>query len=412
MNKTILAMVLGAVAAGTPEEEGTLWSPQVPRVEGAPEFFVAPEGQPGNPGSREAPWDLASALRGEHPVPPGAVIWVGGGTYRGHFEIKLAGRPEAPIHVRAWPGERATILDSGLAVVEPANYVWVWDLEIAGSTPPEQRETQQTGSWPTDLPGTNGLTISAGQGCKFINLLIHDNVLGGVAWWVGSTDSELHGCILYNNGWRAPDRGHGHAIYVQNRDGVKTISNCIMSVPHDGSYTLHAYGSERAYVDNFVIQDNIAFEKGPFLVGGGRPSRHIRVLRNYLYGVNMQIGYTAPENEDCEVRDNVIARGTLSIQRYKHVVEAGNILETPAQKAILIPNYYDPRRAHLALYNGAQAPAVEVDVRPFLQPGDSFRLVAATDFFGKPLQEGPCPDGKLRVPMAGEFAALVLLKAD
>jgi len=38
------------------------------------------------------------------------------------------------------------------------------------------------------------LSIYTGKACKFINLIIHDNVKGGVGWWVGSTDSEFHGC--------------------------------------------------------------------------------------------------------------------------------------------------------------------------------------------------------------------------
>ncbi len=32
---------------------------------------------------------------------------------------------------------------------------------------------------------------------------------------------------------------------------MKTISNCIMTCRYDGSYTMHAYGSERAYVNNY-----------------------------------------------------------------------------------------------------------------------------------------------------------------
>ncbi|MBN1421169.1 MAG: hypothetical protein JXP34_20520 [Planctomycetes bacterium] len=379
------------------------------RAAPASDWFVGPEGETTGTGSREAPWDLASALAGRKEIAPGDSVRVRGGTYRGKFQVKLAGTEKAPIVVRAVPGERATILDSGVLVVEPADYVWLWDLEIAGSVPVEKRETQRTGSSPGDLPGADGLNIRAGKGCKFIHLLIHDNVQGGMSWWINSTDGEIHGCIVYGNGWRAPDRGHGHCLYTQNKDGVKTISACIFSVPYDGQYTMHAYGSSRASIDNFLIEDNIAYERGPFLVGGGSPSHGIRVLRNSLHGIDMRIGYGA-QNEDCELRDNIVARGRISIDKFKKVVDEGNVRELPARKAILIPSRYDPARAHIAVYNGAKAASVDLDVSKFLKEGERFRLLSPRDLWGKAIAEGTCSVPTIAIPMAAEFAAFVLLK--
>jgi hypothetical protein len=68
---------------------------------------------------------------------------------------------------------------------------------------------------------------------------------------------------------------------------------------------------------------------------------------------------------------------------------------------VWIPNKYDSDRAHVAIYNGAKAEAVEVDV-----PWPA-RLLDPKDVYGKPLVAG---EGKLRVPMAGEFAAFVAFK--
>ncbi len=405
------ALVLAILLGGLQEEPGApSWSDKVPKVPGARQFFAAPDGKAGNPGTMAAPWDLASALGGGQKVQPGDVVWVRGGTYQGKFEIKLAGKEGAPVHVRAWPGERATILDSKTSVAEPSKHLWLWDLEIACSAPVEKRRTDKAGSHPDDLPGGDGLNIYAGTGCRFINLVVHDNIGNGIGWWVGSTDSEMHGCLIYNNGWTAPDRGHGHCIYTQNKDGTKTISSCIMSVPAwGGSYTMHAYGSSRAFISNYLIEDNVACERGPFLVGGGSPSRDIKVFRNYLHGVDMRIGYGA-ENEDCEVRDNVVASGRISIEKYRKVVDEGNVKKLPDQRAVLIPNKYDPRRAHVVVFNGAKAPAAAVDVSAFLKPGEAFRLMDPKDFFGKPVLEGKGAGKAVAVPMRGEFAAFVLLK--
>jgi hypothetical protein len=393
------------------QEPSAAWSERVPRVPGARSFTASPDGRAENPGTKDAPWDLASALGGGTKIQPGDVLWVRGGTYRGKFEIRLAGKEGAPVHVRAVPGERATILDSRTSVVDPARHLWIWDLEIAHSAPVEKRKTLKTGSHPDDLPGNDGLVISAGAGCRFINLVVHDNIGNGVAWWIGSTDSEMHGCLIYNNGWSAPDRGHGHCIYTQNRDGTKTISNCILSVPSwGGSYTMHAYGSSRAWVDHYVIEDNVAFERGPFLVGGGRPSVDIRVLRNYLHGVDLRIGCDAPENEDCEVRGNVVAPGRIAISRYKKVVDEDNARKMPDRLSVLIPNRYDPGRAHLVVFNGAKAPFIEVDASSFLKPGDSWRLMDPKDVFGPPLQEGKASGKEIAVSLKGEFAAFVLIR--
>ena len=410
-----LAMAVGPARGQTvPPQAG--WSDRVPRVEGARHHFVGAEGKAGNPGTKEAPWDLPSALAGRAEVKPGDVVWVRGGTYRGKQELKLTGRDGAPIHVRAYPGERATLMDGTLFVEVPASHVWIWDLEIATSTPPEQRVIREAGSHPR-LPANfaDGISIrhtnsaAVMKDVKLIDLVIRDTSQG-ISFWIDAVDSEIHGCLIYDNGWKAPDRGHGHCIYTQNRDGIKTISGNILSAKYDGAYTLHAYGSDNAYVDNYVAEDNIAYETGPFLIGGGRPSRNIKVLRNDLYGVAMQIGYGSDQNEGVEVRDNVIAGGKLRIRGPQTVVSEANRETLPGREARLIPNRYDPNRAHLAVYNGKKAPQVDVGVSGFLKPGETFRLMNPRDFYGKPVLNGTCSGATVTVPMTGEFAPFVLLK--
>jgi hypothetical protein len=235
-----------------------------------------------------------------------------------------------------------------------------------------------------------------------------------VSWWAGSRDSELYGCLIYDNGWPATDRGHGHAVYTQNQDGTKVVADCIMTGGH--GYTMHAYGSKKAYVDNYRIEGNIVYKADLFLVGGGRPSRHILVQKNLLHGVSMQIGYGAPYNEDCEVRDNLIVDGTLNIKRYKKVTKEGNTVlpkgskRPGGSKVFLRPSKYDPRRAHLAVFNWDKKPEVAVLLGDFLKPGQSYRLISPRDPFGKPLLAGKYDGKAIVVPVQGEFAAFVLHK--
>jgi len=171
-------------------------------------------------------------------------------------------------------------------------------------------------------------------------------------------------------------------------------------------------------VDNYLITDNIAYGLGTFLVGSGKPSHNIRVLRNCLHNVSMQIGYNAPENEDCEVRDNLIANGGLTINKYKKAVNEGNLLlakgaKRPAgSKVVLLPSKYDPKRAHLAIYNWENAKEVQVPVKGFLRMGDLCRLFNPNDPFGKPVFEGACQGESITVPMSGEFAAFIALREE
>jgi len=390
----------------------------------AAEWYVSPQGKPDAEGTKPAPWDLESTLAGQQKVSPGDTVWILPGTYkhpnrslgsRG-YSVKLAGAKDRPIRVRAVPGGRVAI-DGGLSVEQTADWLWIRDLEILVSENfSMSRRVEETGSHPKSYNRPwGGLNIYAGQGCKYINLVIHDNAQG-VSFWRGATDSELHGCIIYDNGWDAPDRGHGHAVYTQNENGTKTISDCIMT----GGYgsTMHAYGSSRAYVDNYLVEGNIAYKGGRFLIGGGRPSRGIRALNNYLHGVSMQVGYSAPHNEDCEIRDNVIVDGGLHIKDYRKVVKEDNLVlgknaprpQEPPVRVELRPNRYDPDRANLAIFNWAKQPVVELKLTSFLKEGDGYRLMNPRDFFGKPVAAGTFNGRGIQLPVKGEFAALVILR--
>lgn len=390
----------------------------------AAQWYAAPAGKPDAQGTQDAPWDLESALSGRQKVAPGDTLWLLAGTYRhpnrklgsAGYVVRLAGEKDRPIEVRALGGARATI-DGGLSAQQPSTWLRIRDLEILVSENLSMSRTlNEPGSHPASYKRPwGGLHVHAGQGCKFINLVIHDNAQG-ISWWKGSTDSEVYGCIIYDNGWKAPDRGHGHAVYTQNQDGTKTIADCIMTGGF--GYTMHAYGSSRAYVDNYVVEGNICYDGGHFLIGGGRPSRNICAAENCLYNVSMQIGYAAPHNEDCEIRDNLILGGQLQINKYKKVVKRGNLVvgkNDPRPKGleariVLRPNRYDPHRANLAVFNWAKKPAVDLLPKSFLQPGDKYRLMNSRDFFGEPVVAGTFDGKAIRVPVAGEFAAFVLLK--
>ncbi len=403
----------------------------------AAEHYVAVDGKADNAGTEAAPWDLASALSGAQQVAPGDTIWVGGGAYkhpdrqpgRNGYSVKLAGAEGKPIYVRAVPGERVTV-DGGLRVENPSKFLWIWDLEIIVSENLTQsRIAKDSGSHPKDLARPWGsLNILGGEHCKYIHLVIHDNAQG-IGFWRSAVDSEVHGCIVYDNGWIGPDRYHGPGIYGQNQTGTKLVTDNIFF----GNYsnTTQFYGSSRAYVDNFHIEGNIAFgprKKGgryTFLIGGGRGSRGIVVKDNILYEVPMSVGYTAKDSEDCVVEGNTIIRHGLSIRGFKTVTEKDNFIwrgrnneAVPEAATVrLRPSKYDPNRANLAIVNWPKSKALDVDLATFLKAGDAFRIQNVLDFFGPPVVAGTYEGKSVTIPMPieertgqGEFCAFVVLR--
>ncbi len=61
-----------------------------------------------------------------------------------------------------------------------------------------------------------------GDGLKFIDLVIHE--VQDVGLWKEATNVEFYGSPISDNRWNAPDRGHGHGLYVQNREDTKPLT--------------------------------------------------------------------------------------------------------------------------------------------------------------------------------------------
>lgn len=297
------------------------------------DWYVAPNGKATGRGTLDKPWDIESALGGKQRIGPGDTLWLREGSYRRTFEVvgkgypvHLAGTKGSPIHVRPYKKEHV-IIDGGLNIQPPSAYVWIHDLEVTVTDPRPKDPVPKDKSYQNTNRPLGGVNLdSATAGCKLINLVIHDNG-EGIRLFQPATDVEVHGCLIYDNGWVGTDRKHGPGIYTQNKDGVKTISDCIF--PSGYEMPAQAYGSSKAYVDNYVIEGNILYgnyAEPMFLIGGARPSRGIHVLNNYLYGVGLKVGYRAPYNEDCEVRNNMVVDSSLWISNYRNVVDEGNVI--------------------------------------------------------------------------------------
>jgi len=96
-------------------------------------FHVSPNGSDFNPGTESQPW--ATISRGVASLEPGDVLIVHGGTYHEVIVINVSGTPEAPIEIRAAPGEEVIVDQSGfgsncLVFAPGASYVRVSSLRL------------------------------------------------------------------------------------------------------------------------------------------------------------------------------------------------------------------------------------------------------------------------------------------
>ena len=421
--------ILVAVADAASAMDDQQWSKLVPRVVDAQQYFVAPDGNATNAGTRESPWDIASALGGRQNVVPGSVIWLRGGKYvypvrhsgkgGNGFAVRISGAEGKPVHVRARPDERGTI-DGGLDVA--ARHLWLWDLEIALGEPWRPKEPAPKGANTVfDVP-TGVLNVTGETDVKIINCISRNNTMG-VGFWKQVKHGEIHGCIIYDNGFMGVDRPHGPAIYTQNQTGTPRLltDNIIAG---NFSLALQCYGSKiDLLVNDFVIEGNIEYAPRQEARGrnynqiGGERSKGMVLKDNVVYGYNVRLGTKADQVSE----GNFVVRGAYT----GPTPEKNRAFAEPASAkpiAILRPNKYDPRRAHLVVSNWSKGENVEADLAPWLANGDKYRIMSPLDFFGKPLAEGvfhgkpvviPMPEVPWQLMMGDprELGVFVLLKS-
>jgi hypothetical protein len=415
--------------------------------------YVSPSGSASGDGSAGRPWDLRTAFAQPAAVHPGDTIWLRGGTYSGGangFTSSLLGMPSAPIVVRQYPGERATLTDR---ISLNGGYTWYWGFEVANTI----ASARNVGV---------GLNV---LGLKVINLIVHDAGGTGVSSFVASNGAEIYGCVLYYNGYNNDDvSGPAHGIYTQNQAPYTKVlkDNIILDTYGFG---IHAYGSGAAFVQNFVLDGNVVFNNGggaELLVGGNAVQSGNRVLNNMIYTTapkqGLAIGqYGDTPAGDVVIQGNYVVNGypALALGEYQTILITGNTLHSPnymvkqagptagytwtnqtyygdsaqpsfiwlgqgytfagwkaatgfgstdtyvgaappASRVFVRPNAYEPGRANIVVYNWAQAASAVVDVSNVLTPGDRYEVRNVENYFGTPVASGTYTGGAIQVPMA------------
>lgn len=325
-----------APSAGPPSAPPS--SPLIPPSIDRTTHVVAVDGRASNTGDATAPWDLATALSGASGrVSAGDTIWIRGGTYSGTFVSTVSGTETAPVLVRVVPGERAILSHAGASLntlsVRGA-WITLWGLEVTNPEP--NRTSPITASeW-----RPNGVVNSA-QHVRYVRFIVHDAGVGFYNY-PSAQDVEVTGSIFYNNGWQAPDRGHGHAIYVKSNSGPVTLRHNV--VFNQYGWGVHAYadaGSGR--LDGIVVEENVLIDNGALastpsganlLLGGETPSDGSRIVGNIGWfsasarRTNAQVGYGGTENGTLRMEQNTFVGGdpVLRVGRWSAAALRANTL--------------------------------------------------------------------------------------
>ena len=334
--------VAGGAATITATSEGksgsaalTVTVPAAPMHTG---YYVSPSGTSAGNGTIGNPWDLKTALAGAGGrVVGGDTIWLRGGVYRGAFSSTVSGQSGRPVVVRQYPGERAIIDGAGtpsnVSVLRVGGQWSVfWGFEIT-NTDQSRYTTSLTNSYRPNV------VANYANNTKYINLVVHD---GGVAFYneTNYSNVEITGCIIYNNGWDAPDRGHGHALYLKSTAGpVVARDNIIFN---QFGWGVHVYtNAGQGYLNNIQVEGNVSFNNGTIstegtsaniLLGGGGTATGDVVRNNLTYyspgagGINVRIGMNTVQNGTVQVQNNYFVGGTtvLDVGFWQSIVLSGN----------------------------------------------------------------------------------------
>lgn len=348
---TRLTAVGLAISLGGKAERDTLTLVPRPRRE----WYAAPDGKPEGSGAKDSPFDLPTALaggRGGGEIRPGDTLWLRGGLYAGAFTSALAGDEQAPVVVRAAPGERVVIDRAGVgeskqpALKVRGAHVWFWGLEVTNSHPDRSRRSPYTGE---DEPWRGSGADVYAPHVKFINCLFHDN---GHGVWDKQDMTEVHGCLFFYNG----NNKREHAVYTGNREGTKYITDNVVFA--QGGYGILAHSdSGKSAQRGLHIEGNVCFNNGAITgddqttgnlqVGGveGVSAERVVVKNNFVYappgpaskGNGLRLGFEDRDNADLRLLDNyVVARRPLRVWWWRRVECAGNTILSDGEACELL----------------------------------------------------------------------------
>lgn len=400
--------------------------------------YIAPDGTPDSAGTREAPWPLAEVWddRLRKYAQPGDTVYLVPGTYRWPvrtygkgYRLTCTGDPESPITFRSIDNRARTTIDGGLWSLNASGtlipkHIRIVGLEfLASENLTESRITTATGSdsyRSFDRP-TGGLDLQDGHDVKIINCHVH-HCSGGISFWSRvSGESELYGNTIYDNGWKAADRKHGHGLYSQNNGPFyKHVLRNVFTT--SWGFSAQLYGSSAAYLHNYEFSENVSYESGAIYIQPVNRGRDNRINGNLHYGGSYKSMIAIQNMENLTSRDNCgwggyaasNLTGTNDVRNNLNWAVGwakprldGVDIPIPESKAWCWQNKYDPDRATFVVHNYQNATSIDVSLAGWAEAGDKLQLYDPIDFFGAAVHSFDLAGPTVTIPLASQHACYV-----
>jgi hypothetical protein len=335
-------------------------------------------------GSLDSPWDLITA--GLSPsIFPGDTLNLIGGTYSGIFEIGLTGTT-----IKNYDTTPA-VIDGEIHISN--QYNTIQGLTIFNSLF-TTRESEQSGSTPTDLDTDILYGLRADNKNNTIqDMIIHDTKLGIYVPDEAGPLFVIDGCIIYYNGWSAPDRTHGHGCYVMNNGDATApliIRNCI--VFNNFGWGLHGFCEGLNYINNIQFINNISFGAGSLVAGSRATNLYLdRAAGNTFYNPIWRGNLTYNGKDPNHFSSNATMVNGILENNYMPdgiiigsgtYTESGNIiLPEETNRIFVIPVI---NRLHIAIYNWELLdfiviPAIQIN--SLLSAYDTYQLTQVQDLY-------------------------------
>ena len=242
-----------------------------PATSRAATWYVAMDGDDGNPGTLEEPFrTIQRALR---EVAPGDTVLVRAGVYDLETYVDVEGEPGSPVTLSSFPGERAVLDGSGHGPDDPIKFrvtgafLVIRDLEFRGG------------------PSDGVLVTDGAHDVELLRLDSHGHHLAGIALEGGAHHVSIVDCDSHDNvdlGPTAGEHADGFGIKYDIGPGV-VLRGCRSWNNSDDGYDLWEAGSpvrlERCWAwgngyDRWNIGGGFAGDGNGFKLGPGGPTVH------------------------------------------------------------------------------------------------------------------------------------------
>lgn len=334
--------------------------------------------------------ELATALT---TTPAGGTVVIKEGTYIGTFTSWMQGTATLPITVRAETGKRVII--DGALTINGQHTVWE-GLEVMYSGWSSRVSAFGVPS-PSDIPLSKSMNINADY-TTIRRCIIHDLATVGSFAAAALWDSN----IIYHIGWDAPDRGHGHALYMQNSGAECLVKRNVFSNCY--GWGLHAY-TQGGHIDDITATDNTCYNAGVpadsgannILIGGYTVAQRPKLQRNCTYGASggNNVGYDAGAT-DVVLTDNYAPDG-ITLVNCTFAEQSGNVSAPQSDNYIVVlPTDYG---GIITIYNWSGYDHVTVNVSTVLAAGALCRLHNSQDYYGDVATGNVAGDGTISIDM-------------